>query len=144
MEGSLFSCVKDPLQGYRFVVYLNEVMLGFQKVSGISREVETEIYKEGGLNSRVHILPKCCEAERKLQLEKGSYKGMGHPFYLVGEQIVGGLNLFVMDAQGKPAKNYVFTGLTVKKWEVGAMSAEENTLLIDRFEVSYEDFEVIV
>ena len=49
----------------------------------------------------------------------------------------------VMNNLGKPLKSYLFTGLLVKKWAVGELSAEQSGLLIDRFEVCYEDFEVI-
>lgn len=133
----------DPLPGYRFIVYLNEMMLGFQKVTGMNREIETLVYHEGGLNTMVHVFPKTCVGERILRMEKGAYSGAGHPFCMAGERMEGNLSLMVMDNQGIPLKSYLFTGLLVKKWEVGELSAEQNGLLIDRFEVCYEDFEVL-
>ena len=50
----------------------------------------------------------------------------------------------VMDNLGNPLKSYSFTGLLVKKWEVGELSAEQNSILIDSFEVCYEDFFVVM
>ncbi|MCM1119703.1 MAG: phage tail protein [bacterium] len=132
----------DPIPGYRFTVFLNGMIMGFQKVSGIGREVETEVYHEGGLNTRVHVFPKYCNKEKTLLMEKGACKGTLHPFCLVGDRLEGPLNLIVMDNQGNPLKSYLFTGLTVKAWEVGELSAEQSAILTDRFEVSYEDFEV--
>lgn len=67
----------DPIPGYRFIVFLNSIIMGFQKVSGISREVETETYHEGGLNTSVHIFPKYCSGERILRMEKGVCRGGG-------------------------------------------------------------------
>ena len=75
-------------------------------------------------------------------MEKGTCKGIEHPFCLVGERLEGPLNLIVMDNQGNPLKSYLFSGLILKTWEVGELSAEQNSILTDRFEVSYEDFEV--
>jgi len=134
----------DPIPGYRFVVYLNGLVMGFQKVSGMVREIETEVYREGGLNTMVHVFPKYCEAQQILRLEKGIYGGVGHLFYMVGCEIPGALNLVVMDNLGRPLKSYLFTGLIVKKWEIGELSAEQNSLLIDHFEISYEEFQVVI
>lgn len=134
----------DPIPGYRFIVFFNGLLMGFQKVSGISREVETEIYQEGGLNTRVHVFPKACAGEHLLCLEKGTYSGIEHPFSLVGIAFDGILNLTVMDNLGRPLKSYFFTGLIIKKWEIGDLSAEQNSILIDRFEISYEDFQVVM
>jgi len=134
----------DPIPGYRFAVSINDIVMGFQKVSGISRAVETEVYHEGGLNTSVHVFPKYCSNERILCMEKGVCRGRGqHPFQMVGCRIEGPLNLIVMDNLGLPLKSYLFTGLVLKAWEVGELSAEQNSILTDRFEVSYEDFGVI-
>lgn len=133
----------DPLPGYRFNVFLNKTVMGFQKVTGINREIETEVYREGGLNNMVHVFPKACGGERVLRMERGAYGGVGHPFCMVGERIDGNLSLMVLDGLGKPVKKYLFMGLLVKRWEVGELSADQNGLLIDCFEVCYEDFELL-
>lgn len=133
----------EPIPGYRFIVSLSNLLLGFQKISGLSLDIETETYREGGLNTRVHVFPKYCRAEQILRMEKGVCAGRWHPFYMAGGRIDEALNLFVIDNCGMPLKNYLLTGLLVKKWEVGEFSAEQNGLLIDRFEISYEDFEVV-
>lgn len=134
---------KNPVPGYRFEVFLDSLIMGFQKVTGMSREVETEVYHEGGLNTEVHIFPKAFSGERVLRMEKGAYSGEGHIFCMPGERLDGVLNLVVMDNQGNALKSYIFTGLLVKKWEVGELSAEQNSILIDSFEVCYEDFFVV-
>ncbi len=132
----------DPIPGYRFIVFLNSFVMGFQKVSGISRQVETETYHEGGLNTSVHIFPRYCSGERILRMEKGVCRGLEHPFCLTGIRLEGPLNLIVMDSSGIPLKSYLFTGLLLKTWEVGELSAEQNGILTNCFEVSYEDFVV--
>lgn len=134
--------VTDPIPGYRFNVFLNDMIMGFQRVSGIGSEMETEVYHEGGMNTGVHVFPKAFTKERTLRLEKGTCRGEGHLFCRVGARLEGPLNLVVMDNQGNPLKSYLFTGLVVKAWEVGELSAEQSGILTDRFEVSYESFVV--
>lgn len=141
---SLSFPIRDPVPGYRFVIFLNGLIMGFQKVTGMSREIETEVYREGGLNTEVHIFPKACGGERVLRMEKGTYSGGRHIFCLAGERLEGVLNLVVTGSLGNPLKSYIFTGLLVKKWEVGELSAEQNSVLIDSFEVCYEDFFVVM
>lgn len=141
--GQLSLPFTEIIPGYRFVVTVGGMLLGFQEITGVSREIETETYREGGLNTMVHVFPKYCGGERVLTMEKGVCGGMGHPFCMAGKRIEGALSLIVMDGRGLPLKNYLFTGLLIKKWEVGELSAIQNGLLIDRFEVSYEDFQVI-
>lgn len=36
-------------------------------------------------------------------------------------------------------KVFTLDGLVIKRWEVGDLDAQQNALLIDRFELSYED-----
>lgn len=65
----------DPIPGYRFTVFLNGMIMGFQKVSGVGREVETEVYHEGGLNTRVHVFPKYCNKEKTLLMVREPARG---------------------------------------------------------------------
>lgn len=134
----------NPLPGYRFTVSINGMLMGFQKISGIRRQIEIETYQEGGMNTRVHVFPKSCSGEQLLHMEKGIYAGIWNPFSMVGEKLDGVLSVIVMNQLGIPLKSYLFTGLLVKTWEVGEMSAEQNGVLIDSFEVSYEDFQVVM
>lgn len=135
----------SPLPGYRFIIFLEGRTMGFRKVSGVSRQIETETYQEGGLNNMVHIFPKASAQECALHLEKGVYMNSTfHPFYLVGERINENLHLFVMNNAGLPMKSYVFSGITIKKWEVGDMDAQDSSLLIDSFELSYEEMDILM
>lgn len=127
-----------PAAAYRFSIIVNDIEMGFQRVSGIVREAGIETYQEGGLNDRVHIFPKQ-GGEAVLSLERGVYRGDKLPFYLVGERL-GSLHLSVLNSEGTPLKSYMFSNILVKKWEVGEMSAQNSEVLIERFEVCYEEF----
>ena len=47
----------DPLRGFRFLVEIQGITSGgFTRVKGLSREVKTESYREGGVNDYEHKL----------------------------------------------------------------------------------------
>jgi phage tail-like protein len=47
----------DPLRNFRFLLEIDEITSGgFTRVKGISREVKTESYREGGVNEYEHKL----------------------------------------------------------------------------------------
>ncbi len=60
IAGSLLSLLRsDPLWAFRFHVEIDGLLFaGFSEVSGLSVEIETETYNEGGVNDFVHVLPK--------------------------------------------------------------------------------------
>lgn len=130
----------DPLAAYIFRVWLGQQEYGFSKASGLSRETEAVVYQEGGLNDRVHVLRGTVKNPGLLRLERGAYAGKEFPFYLAGDRLSETLRIVVRPpgSSREKGKVYALTGLLVKKWEVGELDAQQNTLLIDRFELNYE------
>ncbi|HKY41576.1 MAG TPA: phage tail protein [Pyrinomonadaceae bacterium] len=48
---------QDPLRGFRFLVEIEGITSGgFTRVKGLSRELKTESYREGGVNEYEHRL----------------------------------------------------------------------------------------
>lgn len=64
------------------------------------------------------------------------------PFYFIGEHIES-LTLEVRDRKNVLVKKYMFHHLIVTKWEVQELNATDNGLLIDQFELQYEEFTVV-
>lgn len=135
----------DPLTAFMFRVRLGVMEFGFSKVSGLQREIETVTYREGGLNDQVHIFPGAVKNGGTVHLERGSYAGEYFPFYFVGERLLVPMfiEIYCPSARWKVDKLYVLYGLVVKKWETGELDAAQNALLIDRFELSYENLAVV-
>ena len=130
----------DALVGFRFVLSIGSLEMGYKSISGISRKVETHTYQEGGVNDGVHIFAKPVASEGVLTLEKGAIKGVKHPFYMPGEPIEQPLVLIVKDHLGNPAKTYTFSGCMTKSWSVSDFDASRNEVLIDKFEITYSRF----
>lgn len=136
----------DPLASYTFHVWLGTLEFGFSRVSGLSRETETTIYQEGGVNDRVHVLRGPVRNPGALQMERGAYAGEYFPFYLAGERLSPPMRIEVRSPERlwPTGKFYTVTGLVVKKWEAGELDAQQNTLLIDKFDLQYEFLYVTV
>lgn len=134
----------EPLAAYQFHIRIGEQEFGFSRISGLQREGETFRYQEGGLNERVHILPGPARYGGVLRLERGAYFGEYFPFYLAGERLGCPVTVEVWTEhpEAKPAKVYTLTGVVVKKWEVGELDAIQNAILIDRFELGYENIAI--
>lgn len=48
---------EDPLRGFRYAVEIDDIVVaGFTKVKTLAREVKTESYHEGGVNTHEHKL----------------------------------------------------------------------------------------
>lgn len=129
----------DPLPAYNFHVWLGILEFGFSKVSGLARESDPITYQEGGVNDHVHVLPGPTKNCGTIRLERGVYVGQILPLYLVGAKLDVPMRIEVWKQDNPLYGGKVFTldGLVIKRWEVGDLDAQQNALLIDRFELSY-------
>jgi len=134
----------DPLAAFQFQVVLGKETYGFSKLSGLQRERNITTYQEGGLNGYVHLFPGPAKSGGTLKLERGAYAGENFPFYLTGERLSIPMRVEVWNPSKRQQidKCYTLTGLIVKRWEVGELDALQNALLIDRFELDYEEISV--
>lgn len=130
----------ELLTGCRFRVFAGGIEMGFQRVSGVRREIEMETYREGGVNDRLHVFPKGPGGEKTLTMEKGVAAGAAHPFHQVGLALVTPLIVQILDGAGQTAKTYTFLDPIIKSWQPGELHAGESRLLIDQFEISYSSF----
>ena len=61
----------DPYAAFRFLVEIEGLVVGgFSEVSGLQAEIDTDEYREGGVNDCVHHLPKGTKYPR-LVLKRG-------------------------------------------------------------------------
>ncbi len=128
---------------------------GFQEVSGLSVEMETETYREGGQNLYAHKLPTGVKGGT-LVLKRG-YVSKEQPLYQWCAQVLtGGLNapikpatfnLQLLTAQDDEAssagasgdilKSWTFLSAWPTKWEVSGFNSKENQVLLESLELSY-------
>lgn len=143
----------DPIVGMRFDVLFfaagiapNPIDIRFQKVSGLSAEVETEPLNEGGQNLYTQKLPNGVQYNN-LVLERGMV--IGSPLNL---EFNASMSLFqfatsnvlvtLLSEQGLPLAAWMFLKAYPVKWATSDLNAEPE-LLIDTMELAYTRMQVM-
>lgn len=123
----------------KFKVILNGMPLGFSKVSNISATMEFETVTEGGVNDRVHYLPKPRQSMDKLVLEYGIASGeLTRTTLTAGYELKKGIVIMVMPESGMiPTATYEAKWGIVTKWEIDTLDAASSGLLIKKVEISH-------
>ena len=135
----------ELLVSYRFVVIfmtLFPVDIRFQKVSGLSSKVDTELFYEGGDNVLARHLPNKVQYNN-LSLEKGRASMTIDALMQINEMftsftfnpvtiIVSSLNEI-----GLPLSNWVLEAAYPVNWSVSDLDANANSILIDTLELAY-------
>ena len=156
-----------PPVSYRFLVTFfigglipNLLDIAFQKVSGISSNIDVTELREGGLNTYVHKLPDVVKYDN-LVLERGVV-----PFPTIPEplSVPSPLNLEFNLAMSRftflpsnvlvtlvgdpvltsiPKAAWLFSSAYPVKWSTSDLDAEANTVIIDSLELAYTNFKSI-
>ena len=123
----------------KFKVILNGMPLGFSKVSNISATMDFETVPEGGVNDRVHYLPKPRQSMDKLILEYGIASGeLTRTTLTAGYELKKGIVIMVMPESGMvPTATYQANWGIVTKWEIDTLDAISSGLLIKKVEISH-------
>ena len=123
----------------KFKVILNGMPLGFSKMSNISATMEFETVVEGGVNDRVHYLPKPRQSMDKLVLEYGIASGeLTRTTLTAGYELSKGIIIMVMpDSGAVPTATYQANWGIVTKWEIDTLDATNSGLLIKKIEISH-------
>lgn len=130
----------------KFSISKNKNDARFQTVSGLSVEYEYEDYKEGGENRFVHKLP-----VRTKYADLVLKRGM-----LVDSEVLNwclaafrdrefkpaDLDIILMNEQGNPLRTWNVAHAIPKKWSVSDLNANENAIVIETLELTYQYFSI--
>ncbi|MFD2563167.1 phage tail protein [Aquimarina rubra] len=150
----------NPALSHRFGVFFfaggvfpNPIDFRFQKVSGLSAEIQTDTVNEGGQNLFAHRLPGKVNYNN-LVLERG-YSTSFVPSPLTQEFNIAfsafkfaPSNVIVtlfhdFEGTSAPLGAWHFFKAYPVKWSVSDLDGESNTVLIDRMELAYTRFQSI-
>lgn len=118
----------------------------FQSVSGLSAEVQTETYKEGGENRFEHILP-VRSSYSNLTLKRGLVKDSDlikwftDTFNSMQVQPVT-LDILLLNEEGDPLVSWNVVHAWPKKWSVSDFDAEKSAIAIETLELHYRTFSI--
>lgn len=143
----------DPILGFRFGVLFmaggvipNPLDIRFQKVSGLSAEVETEPVSEGGQNLYTQKLPKGIKYNN-LVLERGMV--IGSPLNLefsatmsLFKFVTSNVLVTLLGEDKIPLAAWLFIKTYPVKWSTSELNAEP-ALLIDTLELAYTRMQIL-
>ena len=124
----------------------------FQDVSGLSFEIETELFREGGENRFEYKLPKRIKYPN-LVLKRGMITNkiltdwikdaMNGFFWASPVPFFQPANILItlMDDAGEPAAIWNVVSAYPVKWSMSDLNAKENAVVIETLELAYQYFE---
>lgn len=118
----------------------------FQSVSGLSAEVQTETYKEGGENRFEHILP-VRSSYSNLTLKRGLVKDSDliqwftDTFDSMQVQPIT-LDILLLNEEGDPLMSWNVVHAWPKKWSVSDFDAEKSAIAVETLELHYRTFSI--
>ena len=145
---------KKPPVGFHFAVVFfvggtkpNPLDMRFKKVSGLTSEIETITYKEGGENLYTHRLPNRV-SYNNLVLERGMV--VGSPLNIEFNATMSNLQfspgnalVAILDDNGLPVAGWLFWKTYPVKWSVSDLAADVNGIVIETMELAYTRFQVL-
>lgn len=130
-----------PLQKFRFRVTLgNGASAGFQKVSGLKREIELVEYNESNSNRTKKLRGR--EKLPEVTLERGMYADTSmESLYKKSLTEAKGQNVLIelLDADGNTARRWQLTNAWASTWEAGDLDAGSSDIAIEKVVLQYED-----
>ncbi|RZV11873.1 phage tail-like protein [Natrinema hispanicum] len=138
----------DPYAQYNFEVEVDgEAVAGFAEVAGITMELETVPYREGGVNDHVHQLPGQF-AHANLVLQRGLTKNT--TFWEWIQTVMSGtltrknIVVTVKDGfRGESQWGWEFAGAYPTKWSGPDLVSTDRGMAIESIELAYERFSTL-
>ena len=118
----------------------------FQSVSGLSVEYDTEEYKEGGENRFTHKLPGRIKPG-DLVLKRGMLTGSAVTGWFLAafrerSFSARAVTIVLMNEVGQPLRTWNVAHAVPKKWTVSDFNANENSVVVETLELTYQYFTV--
>lgn len=136
------TATEDPLQKYNYTVTIPGYTegMGFQKCSGLSREINVTEYKEGG-DPYTHKLPGR-EKAGEITLERGVYASEGlekiYKDLLSKPDFRKTVVINLKDRFGKIQRTYNLAEAWVSKWEGTDFDSGSDDVAIEKITIQYE------
>lgn len=129
----------DPYLSFRFRVEVDNIIVAHvSEVSGLQIDIETEPYREGGVNDFVHSFPKGIKYQ-PLVLKRG----ISDPDFLwtwieevrTEKKITRkSVTIVLMDQKGTDILRWAFKGVYPIKWSGPMLKADSNTIAFESIE----------
>jgi len=131
----------DPYCAFNFLVEIEGIIAGgFSEVSGLEITTEVERFREGGVNDRLHILPKTT-SQSDLTLKKGQ-TDLDLLWSWYADVVAGKVerkngSIYLLDARGLPAMWWDFVEAYPIKWSGPALNASGSTVAFESLTLAH-------
>lgn len=125
----------------------NPLDIRFQRVSGLSAEISTETYGEGGQNLYSHRFPGRI-SYNNLVLERGLV--VGSPLKIEFNLAMSTFSFFpsnvlvmLLNENSEPTASWLFWKAYPVRWSVSDFNANSNEIVIETMELAYTRFQTL-
>ena len=131
----------DPYCAFNFLVEIEGIIAGgFSEVSGLEISTEVERFHEGGVNDRLHILPKTT-SQSDLTLKTGQ-TDLDLLWNWYADVVAGKVarkngSIYLLDAQRLPAMWWDFVEAYPIKWSGPAFNASGNSVAFESLTLAH-------
>jgi len=138
-----------PLPAFYFMVVFEDKSISdtsFQEVSGITTNMETDAYHEGGENhSMLHLPTKITQS--KLVLKRGITTATSGLVDWCKNVLEGGLyngietkslSVRLLNEKSNPVRVWNFENAYPVNWEIGSLNSTKNEVAIEKIELQYQ------
>jgi phage tail-like protein len=132
---------RDPYVGFRFRVEILGLQVGgFSQVTGLEREVQTEDFREGGLNDYTHKLATVTK-DQNLSLRRGIADAT--ELWQWHQDVVNGkierrqISIVLTDALGQEKWRWIFEKAYPVKWSGSELNASTNAVFVENVEFAH-------
>lgn len=132
----------NPYLDFQFVVEIDSVIVaGFSEVTGLSVELETEEYEEGGINGYTHTFPKRFSYSN-LTFKKG-LTDTENLWGWVRKAVLGEAErqngrVIMLDNTGQQARGWEFIDAYPVRWEGPDLAADGGRVAMETLEITHE------
>lgn len=131
----------DPYLSFRFNIEIQGLIVGaFSEVSGLQIEVETEEYKEGGVNDYVHKFPKMAKYQN-LVLKRGITDSevlwKWHQDVVKGNVKRKSGSIVLLDSTGEEKWRWGFVEAYPVKWTGPDFKADTSAVAVESLELCH-------
>ena len=146
--------INYPPVGFHFKVEFQDldkegVDVRFQSVAGLSVDIQTESFKEGGEHRFEHVLPVRTKYNN-LVLKRGLVPKDSELAQWCMDTLTGNLEntletkmitVHLLEASRKPLKSWSFNNAWPVKWSVSDLNSMNNEIAIETLEFAYSNFQ---
>jgi phage tail-like protein len=139
---------QDPFVSFRFKIEIDSLISGsFSECSGLQVETEVEEFREGGVNTYTHKLPKLTKYG-PITLKRGFIDSDNlwkwcrsvFPFKEGESRQRKNISIILNDSLGQEVKRWNILEALPVKWSVSELKAESSVVLMETLELVHHGF----